>query len=389
MKYNFDELIDRRNTDCIKYDFAYERGKPKDVLPFWVADMDFKSPPEVIDALVKRCEHGIFGYTDPKDDYFDSVIDWFGKVHSLNLNREWIVATAGVVFAINCAIRAFTKEGDGVLVQKPVYYPFFKSVEKNRRKVVNNPLVNNNGRYEVDFEDFEKKIANENVKLFLLCSPHTPVGRVWKYDELNKMGEICKKHGVIVISDEIHCEFTFGKRHIPFWHAGESFDDFSVICTSPSKAFNQAALSHANILIKDNGTRRTFQNEIAVSGLSNTNAMGLAACKAAYDYGFEWLVQLNEYLKGNIDFTKDFIEKNMPHIKITDIEGTYLMWLDFRTLGLSSSALDKLITEKANLWLDGGTKFGQEGEGFQRINIATPRSNLHIALENIKKALSS
>lgn len=389
MKYNFDELIDRRNTDCIKYDFAYERGKPKDVLPFWVADMDFKSPPEVIDALVKRCEHGIFGYTDPKDDYFDSVIDWFGKVHSLNLNREWIVATAGVVFAINCAIRAFTKEGDGVLVQKPVYYPFFKSVEKNRRKVVNNPLVNNNGRYEVDFEDFEKKIANENVKLFLLCSPHNPVGRVWKYDELNKMGEICKKHGVIVISDEIHCEFTFGKRHIPFWHAGESFDDFSVICTSPSKAFNQAALSHANILIKDNGTRRTFQNEIAVSGLSNTNAMGLAACKAAYDYGFEWLVQLNEYLKGNIDFTKDFIEKNMPHIKITDIEGTYLMWLDFRTLGLSSSALDKLITEKANLWLDGGTKFGQEGEGFQRINIATPRSNLHIALENIKKALSS
>ena len=388
MKYNFDEVIDRKNTNSLKYDFAAERGKPEGVLPFWVADMDFKSPPEVISELAKRCDHGIYGYTDPKGDYYKSVQNWLSKSHSLHLEKEWIVVTGGIVFAINCAIRAFTKGGDGVLVQKPVYYPFFKSVIKNNRKLVNNPLVNINGKYEIDFADFEYKIKNENVKLFVLCSPHNPVGRVWTVPELQKMGEICKKYGVIVVSDEIHSEFTFDTKHTPFWLAGNSFDEFSIICTSPSKAFNQAGLQHANIFIKNEEIRKKFANEIQISGYSNVSTFGLIACKAAYDYGYEWLKQLNLYLKANIEFAKEYIKQNIPSVKVVDIEGTYLLWLDFRELGLSQAELDKLITEKANLWLDSGTMFGKEGEGYQRINIATTRVNVQLALENIKKAIA-
>jgi len=388
MKYDFDEVIERKNTYSIKYDFAVERGKHEGILPYWVADMDFKSPTEVIAELEKRCDHGIYGYTDPKEDYYKSVQKWFGKNHSLQLEREWIVVTAGIVFTINCAIRAFTKEGEGVLVQKPVYYPFFRSVIKNNRKVVNNPLVNVNGRYEIDFDDFENKIVSGNVKLFILCSPHNPVGRVWTVQELEKMGKICKKHGVVVVSDEIHSEFTFNTKHTAFWLAGSGFDEFSIICTSPSKAFNQAGLQHANILIKNAEIRKKVANEIDISGYSNVNTFGLIACKAAYDFGNEWLIQLRKYIKGNIDFVKEYIEKNIPQIKVVDIEGTYLLWLDFRELGLSQANLDKLITEKANLWLDGGTMFGKEGEGYQRINIATTRANVEIALENIKKALN-
>jgi len=386
MKYNFDEIIERKNTYSIKYDFAAERGKPEGVLPLWVADMDFKTPPQVIAELSKRCEHGIYGYTDPKDDYFKSVQNWFEKSHSLQLEKEWIVVTGGIVFAINCAIRAFTNEGDGVLVQKPVYYPFFKSVIKNNRMVVNNPLVNINGRYEIDFADFENKIVTENVKLFILCSPHNPVGRVWTATELKKIGEICKKHNVIVVSDEIHNEFTFGAVHTPFWLAGDAFDDFSIICTSPSKAFNQAGLQHANILIKNAEIRKKIANQIDISGYSNVSTFGLIACKAAYDFGFEWLKQLNEYIKENIDFATKYINENIPQIKVTKIEGTYLMWLDFRAFGLPQAELDRQITEEAKLWLDGGTMFGSEGEGFQRINIATTKANLALALERIKKA---
>lgn len=387
MKYDFDEVIERKNTYSVKYDFAVERGKHEGILPFWVADMDFKSPPQVIAELAKRCDHGIYGYTDPKQDYYKSVQKWFSKHHLLNLEREWIVVTAGIVFTINCAIRAFTKEGEGVLVQKPVYYPFFRSVIKNNRKVVNNPLVNKNGRYEIDFDDFENKIVSENVKIFILCSPHNPVGRVWTKQELEKMGEVCKRHNVIVVSDEIHSEFTFNAKHTPFWLAGDDFDEFSIICTSPSKAFNQAGLQHANILIKNAEIRKKIGNEIDISGYSNVNTFGLIACKAAYDFGYEWLKQLNVYLEENIDFAKEYIKQNIPQIKVVDIEGTYLLWLDFRELRLSQATLDTLITEKANLWLDGGTMFGKEGEGYQRINIATTRANVEIALENIKKAL--
>ena len=387
MNYNFDEIIDRKNTYSIKYDFAVERGKPEGVLPFWVADMDFKSPPEVIAALSERCEHGIYGYTDPKGAYYDTVQKWFLEHHSLQLEKEWVVVTPGIVFTINCAIRAFTKEGEGVLVQKPVYYPFFKSIIKNNRRVVNNSLVNTGGRYEIDFDDFEKKIISENVKLFLLCSPHNPVGRVWTKDELEKMGEICRKNNVMVVSDEIHSEFTYGVKHTPFWLAGSGFDENSIICTSPSKTFNQAGLQHANIFIKNAQIRERLFSEIYRSGYSNVSTFGLVACKAAYDYGHEWLRQLNVYLKGNIDFAKKYIEENMSQIKPVEVEGTYLLWLDFRELGLSQAELDHLITHKANLWLDSGTMFGREGEGYQRINIATPRSNLKLAFENIKKAI--
>lgn len=386
MKYNFDEVIERKNTYSVKYDFAVERGKHDGILPFWVADMDFKSPPEVIAEMVKRCDHGIYGYTDPKEDYYQSVQNWFSKNHSLSVEKEWIVVTGGIVFAINCAIRAFTKEGEGVLVQKPVYYPFFHSILKNKRRVINNPLVYKNGRYEIDFADFEHKIINEKVKLFILCSPHNPVGRVWTKQELEHMGEICKRHQVIVIADEIHSEFAYGKKHMPFWLAGEDFDDISVLCTSPSKAFNQAGLQHANVFIKNQEIKNKLKKEIDISGYGNASTFGLIACKAAYDFGQDWLEQCKDYIQQNIDFTKQFIKKNLPKVRVIETEGTYLMWLDFRELGLSQSELDQIIIEKANLWLDSGTIFGKEGEGFQRINIATPRKNLEVALENLKKA---
>ncbi len=388
MTYHFDEIIDRTNTGSLKYDFAAERGKPDGILPLWVADMDFKSPPEVIAALTKRCEHGIYGYTDPKDDYYVSVHSWFSNRHSLDVQRDWTVVTVGVVFAINCAIRAYTREGDGVLVQKPVYYPFFKSVLSNNRRLVNNPLVNNGGRYEVDFADFEQKIVDEKVRLFILCSPHNPVGRVWSKDELSRMGGICKKHGVVVVSDEIHGEFALTRPHTPFWNAGEDFDGFSLVCTAPSKAFNQPGLQNANIFVKNPELKKRLVSEMHTSGYSNAGTFGLIGCKAAYDFGGEWLNALCAYIKGNIDFTKDYIAEHMPQIKVTDTEGTYLMWLDFRALGMTQAALDKWVTEKANLWLSGGTSFGEEGEGFQRINLATPRINVEQALLHLKSALS-
>lgn len=389
MKFNFDQVIDRRGTGSIKYDFAQERGIPAEALPLWVADMDFQVPPAVTEALIEKSRHGIFGYTDSKADYFDTLQCWFDRCFGWRVRPEWLVKTPGVVFAINMAIRALTQAGDAVLIQPPVYYPFARSVRNNDRRLVINELRYADGKYTVDFEDFEAKITAGSVKLFILCSPHNPVGRVWTREELERMGEICLAHGVTVVSDEIHANFVYpGHKHLVFANLRPEFSGITVTCTAPSKTFNLAGLQISNIWIEDQGLREKFCGEMERCGYDQPGLMGLAACRAAYAEGWDWLVELRDYLAGNLEFVREFLRKRLPGVRLVEPEGTYLAWLDFRGLGLSDEALDELMLHKAGLWLDGGTMFGEGGEGFQRVNMACPRSVLEQALLQLEKAMA-
>ena len=390
MSYNFDEIIDRRNTDCLKYDFAVERGKPADVLPLWVADMDFRTAPHIIEKAVADASLGIYGYTESKDDYFQAVANWYSTYFDWNVEKKWLVKTPGIVFAIGLAIKALTKEGDGVMIQQPVYYPFSEVIKDNDRKLVNNALVLRNGHYEIDFEDFEQKIIQEQVKLFVLCSPHNPVGRVWTKEELQKIGEICLKYGVKVVSDEIHSDFVYGDRkHYVFTTVDPRFEEFSIVCTAPSKTFNLAGLQASNIFIPNVQIRKAFLKQMPAVGYSQLNMIGLHACKAAYETGREWLEELKVYLKGNLDFVREYLEQNLPQIKLIEPEGTYLIWLDCRALGLPEAKLEHLIVHEAKLWLDSGAIFGKDGEGFERINIACPRAVLEEACKRLCRAVQS
>lgn len=372
-KYNFDEVINRVNTNSIKYDFNVEKNKPKDVMPFWVADMDFRTPPVVIEALVERSKHGVFGYTQENDKYFQAVSNWYNNRFDFSVKKESLVITPGVVFAICTAIRALTKEGESVLIQRPVYYPFSSAITGNNRKLVNNPLIYKNGKYEIDFFDFEKKIIDNDVKVFILCNPHNPVGRVWTNDELIKMGFICFKHNVIVISDEIHSDFVYsGHKHIPFAAISKYFSDIAITCTSPSKTFNLAGLQLSNIFIEKDEIRKAVQKEVYKTGFSQPNTMGLVSAQAAYENGADWVDELVVYLSENIRKATLLLNEKAPELKVIQPEGTYLLWIDCKQLGISSKRLDRLIISKAKLWLDGGTMFGIEGGGFQRINIACP-----------------
>lgn len=390
-KFEFDTVIDRRNTDCLKYDFAVRRGKPEGVLPLWIADMDFKTSDKILDAIRKRAEHGIFGYTESGDSYFGAVADWMDKRHGWEIKRDWLVKTPGVVFALAMAVKAYTKAGDAVLIQQPVYYPFTEVIEDNDRKVISNDLVfGEDGKYHIDFEDFERKIEEEKIALFLLCNPHNPTGRVWTGEELLKIGEICLKHHVIVVSDEIHEDFVFGKRkHIVFANLRKEFEEISVICTSPAKTFNLAGLQVSNIFIPNGKLRRQFKKQIAAAGYSQLNTLGITACEAAYRYGEEWYGAMMEYVEGNIQFMKEYLERELPQLTMAEPEGTYLVWVDFRRLGLSESELEELIVKEANLWLDSGAIFGKSGEGFERFNVACPRKILAKALEQLKGAIRS
>ena len=390
MKYNFDKIYDRRNTESLKYDFAVERGRPADILPLWVADMDFRAPDEVITALKERVEHGIFGYSEPKPDYYETLCKWFYRRHSWNPDPKKFVLTCGVVFAINTLIRALTNEGDAVIICQPVYYPFSESVETNGRKLVVSELINDGGYYTFNYDDFEKKIVENGVKLFILCNPHNPVGRVWTRQELEKIGGICLKHGVFVISDEIHSDFVYGEhKHTVFSDVNPSFENNCAICTAPTKTFNLAGLHIANTYICCDEVRKKFIAELDKQGYSQPNIMGFVACKAAYEHGESWLEQLKVYLAENIEFVREYIAVNLPRVGFTEPEGTYLVWLDFSALGLDDKQLERLIVDKAGLWLDDGYIFGAGGSGFERINIACPRSILKTALERIKTAVES
>lgn len=389
-KYNFDEEIDRRNTNCLKYDFAVERGKPEGILPLWVADMDFRTAPEILDALHRQVDHGIFGYSEAKGDYFKAVHDWFLRHFNWDLKEEWLIKTPGVVFAIAAAVKTFTKPGEAVLLCQPVYYPFMECIMDNDRKLVNSQLVYENGSYHIDFDDFEQKIEQQGVKLFLLCNPHNPVGRVWTRQELEKIGEICLRHGVLVLSDEIHCDFTYeGHVHVPFASIREEFADNSITCTAPSKTFNLAGLQVSNIFIPNPRIRSQFRHGVDACGYSQLNVMGLVACQAAYTYGEEWLSEVKAYLKGNLDFVRVFLAENLPQIKLVEPEGTYLVWLDCSALGLHYKELENLVVQKANLWLDGGAIFGRATEQFERINIACTRATLEKAMRQLKAAVDT
>lgn len=390
MKYNFDEIIDRRNTDCLKYDFAVERGMPEDVLPLWVADMDFRTAPGIIERAVADAKFGIYGYTESREDYFQAVSAWYRDYFHWNVQKEWLVKTPGIVFAVCTAIQALTQKGDRVMIQQPVYYPFAAVVRDNERQLVNNELVLQDGHYEIDFDDFEKKIVENEVKMFVLCSPHNPVGRVWSLDELRRMGEICLRYNVKVVSDEIHSDFVYeGRQHHVFTTVDPAFEKISIVCTAPSKTFNLAGLQISNIFIPDPQIREAFKRQMSAVGYSEVNMIGLHACKAAYETGREWLDEVKVYLKGNLDYARTYLAENMPQIKLIEPEGTYLIWLDCRALGLTEERLEHLVVHEAKLWLDAGAIFGKAGEGFERINIACPRAVLAEALKRLCRALGS
>lgn len=383
---NFDEIVDRRGTDCLKYDFAVRRGLPEDVLPLWVADMDFKTSSYVEDALVERVKHGVFGYSEVGNTYFEAVAKWMRTHHNWEVKPQWLIKTPGVVFALAMAVKAYTDEGDAVLIQQPVYYPFSEVIEDNRRVIVSNNLyLGEDNRYHIDFDDFEKKIVKNNIKLFLLCNPHNPSGRVFTEEELIGMGDICLKHGVIVVSDEIHNDFVFKGRHMVFSTVKKEYEDISVICTSSSKTFNLASMLISNIFIPNRALKSKFRKAVDAAGISQLGILGLAATEAAYRQGEEWYVHLLEYLRGNIDFVKNYVKDNLPGVNVIEGEGTYLLWLDFRKIGISAKELDRRLIYDARLWLDSGKIFGKTGEGFQRINVATSRAVLMECLERIKK----
>lgn len=385
---DFDKVIDRRNTRCLKYDFAKRRGMPEDVLPLWVADMDFATSSYIEDALIERAKHGIFGYSEVQTPYFEILENWLKKHHNWDVQEKWLIKTPGVVFALAMAVKAYTEIGEGILIQAPVYYPFYEVIRDNDRKIVENELyLGDDNRYHIDFEDFEDKIISEKVRLFILCSPHNPVGRVWTAEELVKLGDICVKHGVIVVSDEIHADFVFKGRHHVFASLKKEFENISITCTSPSKTFNLASMMMSNIFIPNHELKRKFRKELDAAGTSQLGIMGLVACEAAYSKGEEWYRSMIEYVRKNIEFTKEYIAENIPDVSMIDIEGTYLVWLDFHRTGLSAEELDRRIIHNAKLWLDSGKIFGKCGEGFQRINVACPRSILKEALDRIKNIL--
>ena len=381
---DFDTVIDRKGTRSLKYDFAVRRGKPKDVLPLWVADMDFQTSSYITEALEDMVKHGVFGYSESEEHYFEAVQNWMERHYNWHVKESWMTKTPGIVFALAMAVKAYTQENDAVLIQPPVYYPFKEVVEDNHRRLVNNTLVlGGDGTYTIDYEDFEKKIIEENVKLFILCNPHNPVGRVWTREELERLGEICLKHGVFVVSDEIHADFVFERKHTVFSEVKEAYRDISMICTSPSKTFNIAGLQISNIFKSNPEKATAFRRQVAAAGYSQVGLPGLVACEAAYRHGDEWLEGVLAYIKANAEFTRAYLQEHLPRVKMTKLEGTYLVWLDFRNYGLTDKELDEKILNQAGLWLDSGAVFGKCGEGFQRINIACPRKTLHQALDRL------
>ncbi|WP_302410887.1 MalY/PatB family protein [uncultured Clostridium sp.] len=387
MQYDFDTPIDRTHTWSIKHDFKKENGKADDILPLWVADMDFRSPDSVVEALKKAVDHGIFGYSRADESYFDAVAAWYQKRHHLTLQPEWMTCTPGIVFALSIAVRAFTQEGDAVLIQPPVYHPFSRAILRNKRTLVENPLVLKDGHYEMDLEELEQKVLDEHVKLMILCNPHNPVGRVWTREELTALADICLRHHVYVISDEIHGDFVWqGHEQTPYASISEEACLHSMMCTAPSKTFNLAGMATSNLFIPDPEMRRKFRSELLDVGQENMNRLGLFACRAAYEGGGEWLDQLIGYLAGNLALVRDFCKNRVPQIQLVEPEGTYLAWLDCRELGMTDDELMAFFSDDAKVWLDPGTHSGEQGSGFMRFNLGSSRSVIAQALDQIEAA---
>jgi cysteine-S-conjugate beta-lyase len=402
MKYSFDQEIDRVTSNSIKWNYIQDENdfsvlKKTDaylgdnrLLPMWIADMDFVCPQPVIDALAKRAAHGIFGYTGTSESYINAVVNWMKKRHNWNINPEWLCTSPGVVPAINMLIRTFTNSGDKVIIQTPVYYPFSSAIKSNHCTVVTNPLIRDKKKYKIDFESLEEKAKDPLVKLLILCSPHNPVGRVWTLEELKRLGEICLKNNILVISDEIHSDLVFdGYKFIPYASINETFKENCIICTSASKTFNLAGLHTSNIIIPSETLRSKFMETVYSNGLAGMNTFGLIATEAAYNEGEEWLEQVLAYIQDNFEYLKSFIEEKIPEIEVIDAEATYLIWLDFRKLKLSLKELKHFSIKKAGIFFDEGFIFGKPGAGFERINIACARSILEEALIKLEKAVKS
>lgn len=381
MKYDFDKTIDRRATNSYKWDSA-----PEGALPMWVADMDFRTAPAIIDALQKRVAHGIFGYTRVPDAYYGAVTSWFSRRHGWDIDREWIIYTSGVVPAVSAVIKALTVPGDKVIVQTPVYNCFFSSIRNNGCEIVSNPLRRTADTYKMDFDALERCAADPRAKVMLLCNPHNPAGRVWTPDELTRLGNICLRNGVTVVADEIHCELVYqGFKYTPFASLSDAFLHRSVTCVSPSKAFNIAGLQIANIVAFDNDLRSRIDKAININEVCDVNPFGVAATIAAYNEGEEWLNQLVDYLHGNYEAMAEFCRRELAEFPITRLEGTYLVWMDCSSLGMPSDALEHALLDDARLWLNAGTMYGAEGEGYMRWNIACPRS---VMLDGLNRFLN-
>lgn len=379
---NFDEMIPRRDTNSVKWDSAADA----EALPMWVADMDFRTAPAITEALRQRVEHGIFGYTRVPDAYYEAVVNWFARRHGWQMQQEWILYTISVVPALSATIKALTEPGDKVLMQTPVYNCFFSAIRNNGCEIADNRLIYENNTYRIDFEDLERKASDDKVKLMLLCNPHNPAGRVWTREELTRIGEICLRHGVTVVSDEIHCEFAYpGHAYTPFASISDDFLHRSVTCVSPSKAFNIAGLQIANIVCADEAVRQRINEVINLHEINNVNPFGVIATIAAYNEGESWLLQLLDYLRGNYECMRDYCARHLPDFPIAELEGTYLAWMDCRKLRLSSRELEERLLQEAELWLNAGTMYGDAGEGFMRWNLACPRARMLEGLERFRK----
>lgn len=378
--FNFDTVINRRGTNSYKWDIV----KEEDVIPLWVADMDFKAAPAILEALKKRVEHGVFGYTLVPDSYYEAIINWFARRHNWQIDRSWIIYTTGVVPAVSCAIKALTLPGEKVLIQTPDYNCFFSSIKNNGCEVAENELVRRGDSYEVDFEDFERQCADEKTTVFLLCNPHNPAGRVWTKEELERMNDICLTHGVRVISDEIHCELVMpGHRFTPFAAISDACRDNSVVLNSPTKAFNIAGLQIANIICADPAMRRRIDRAVNINEVCDVNPFGVVALQAAYNESEEWLDSLNHYIWGNYLALKEFIAKELPRLEVTRLEGTYLAWVDIKATGLTSDEAYGKLMKEGRVYVNSGTMYGRRaGEGYLRINLACPRATL---LEGMKR----
>ena len=385
-KYDFDKLTERRGTNSYKWDSPVDA----DVLPMWVADMDFEVAPAITKALQERVTQGIFGYTMVPDSYYEAIVDWFKRRHGWTLERDWILYTTGVVPAVSCALKALTLPGEKVLVQTPAYNCFFSSIANSGCQLAENELVYEGGTYHVDFDDFERKCADEKTTVFLLCNPHNPAGRVWKREELERMNDICLKHGVKVVADEIHCELVMpGFRFVPFASVSAACRDNCVVLNSPSKAFNIAGLQIANIICADAAVRRRIDRAVNINEVCDVNPFGVLALQAAYTAGEEWLDELNAYIHGNYELVKDFVAKEMPKLKVVRMEGTYLVWLDVMGLESTSDELTDKLLKEAKVMVNSGTMYGRRaGEGFIRLNIACPRARLLEGLKRMGRCLA-
>jgi len=390
MKYDFKTVVNRHNTGSAKYEqmMEWNPNVGEEIVPFSVADMELKNPPEIIRGLKDYLENTILGYTVPTEDYYKAVIGWMKKRHNWDIEEDWISLSPGVVSAFYAAVREFTDPGDGVILMTPAYYPFYASIERNERALVKNPLIQKKDRYEIDYQDLEEKAKNPKNKIILFCSPHNPIGRVWKKEELQRVADICLRNNVLILSDEIHNDLVMpGYQHTVMAKLSEEVKDNIIVCTAPSKTFNLAGMQTSNIVIPNSGIKERFDQQAASTGFHFLNIMGYKACEIAYNQCDEWLEQLIELIQTNHKELKKYMAENLPQIKVYDLEGTYLQWMDFKALGLNKDELEKLMQQEAEVFFDEGYVFGEEGEGYERMNLACPTHTMMEGLKRIKKAV--